>query len=89
MFEFVIGFVVGAVVLVCTLLPMIYRWRAEHEAMADALDMTHDRMRSNEKSRAVAQRQFLATHKKLEEAQGETERLRQEKLNAWDIPESY
>lgn len=89
MFYFAIGFVVGAVVLVCTLLPIILRWKAEHEAMGDALENTHSRMKNSEKNRAIAQKQFLTAHKKLEEAETEIERLRQEQLKAWGIPERY
>jgi hypothetical protein len=86
---FATGFLIGAAVLACTLLPWILRWKSEHEAMGDALEATHDRMRSNEKNRAIAQKQYMAANKKLDEAQIEIERLRQEQLKAWGIPESY
>lgn len=82
MFYFAVGFVVGAIVVACTFWPVVARWRKEYDAMADALDATHGKMRSSEKGKAVAQ-------KHLEKANDEIERLRQEKLGAWGIPESY
>lgn len=88
-FWFAMGFVVGAVVVGCSLWPLLVRWKTEYDAMAEALDATHDRMRNNEKNRALAQKQVIAAHKQLEQAHIEIERLRQEQLKAWGIPDQY
>jgi len=83
---FALGFIAGAVVVGLAFCVVLWRYKFENGRMSRAIDSMEAQQRQLDKFRAKLMRTLLDSNAALELARQEIEKLRDEKLDAWDVP---
>lgn len=81
-----LGFVGGVVVASISLLALVGRYKFENMRMKFAFESTLSRSRNIERLHAAKCKSLIDADAENQRLQSEVERLRHEKLKAWDIP---
>lgn len=83
-----VGFVLGAVTVGLALLAIVGRYKWENLRARSLFDAMNLRLRQSEQQRAQLTQNLIVSNAENAYLKGETERLRNEKLHGWDIPDS-
>lgn len=81
-----VGFVLGALVAGLSLLALVARYKIENVRLRSGLEANLARQYQTEKRAAITTKRLIDSNVENEQLKGEVERLRHDKLRAWDIP---
>lgn len=81
-----VGFVLGALVSGLSLLALVARYKFENVRLKAGLDTAQARQGQTDRRAAITTKRLIDANVENEQLKGEVERLRHDKLKAWDIP---
>lgn len=84
---FALGFVCGAAVIGLAFCVVLIRYRFENTRMSRAMGAMDSQYQRNERFKGKLMRALLDSNTALELSQQEVDKLRDEKLHNWDIPD--
>jgi hypothetical protein len=81
-----LGFVLGTITTTLALLALVGRYKWENLRARSLHDAMEDKLKQSEWQRAVFTKKLIDSNAEIEYIKGEVNRLRDQKLEAWDVP---
>jgi hypothetical protein len=87
MIVFIVGLMMGVVVAALSFCAVLARYKYEKIVLQRKLDAMYARVIQAEKLNALVTRNMLCANQRLAKLSDDADRLREEKLHAWDVPD--
>lgn len=88
MSTFVIGFALGAIVAGLSILAVLGKYKFENARAKSLIEAMTHRVRQGDRQRGILMKNLIDSTAEAEYLKSEVDKLRTEKLAAWDVPGS-